>query len=268
LALADTHCHLYMDAFKDDLDEVLDRAWVNGIDRILVPGIDIETSLAAIALAEQHPNIFAAVGVHPNDAGSWRSDTLKILSELADHSKVIAVGEIGLDYYRDHAPHPLQQNILHQQLGLAAETNLPVVLHNRDALTDLWPILCEWQHSLEQTQSPLAHRPGVLHSYEGELDMALEAVTRNFFIGISGPVTFRNAPDRRELVAGLPQSRLLLETDAPFLAPQVYRGRRNEPAYVKYIAEKVAELHHISLSEMSEITSTNAAQLFSWRKFV
>jgi TatD DNase family protein len=194
LALVDTHCHLNLDAFQEDLPEVLERAWENGIDRILIPGINVETSRAAVALAEQHPSLYAAVGVHPNDANSWNEDTQGVLRELAEHSKVVAVGEIGLDYYRDYAPRPLQQHILQQQLRLAAELCLPVVLHNRDALSDLWPALREWQRELEQSQNALASRPGVLHSYDGDLNTALEATGQNFFIGISGPVTFRNAP--------------------------------------------------------------------------
>jgi TatD DNase family protein len=267
LNLVDTHCHLNLDAFQDDLQTVLDRASEQGIQRILVPGIDIETSRTAIALAEQHSNIFAAVGVHPNDALSWNHESYEILKELADHSKVVAVGEIGLDYYRDHAPHSLQQDILQQQLRLALECGLPVVLHNRAALHDLCPAIYAWQNALEQNGSPLAKRPGVLHSYDGDLETALSAASQHFFIGISGPVTFRNAPDRQQVVAGLPIEKMVLETDAPFLAPHPRRGRRNEPAYVSLIAEKVAELHNLSLSTLSQLTTDNAGQLFGWGVF-
>jgi TatD DNase family protein len=264
LTLVDTHCHLNLDTFQDDLPEVLERAWENGIKRILIPGIDIETSRMAVALAESHPNLYAAVGVHPNDAGTWDDDTIGILRELADHSKVVAVGEIGLDYYRDYAPHPLQQQILRQQLDLASEMDLPVVLHNRSSLPDLWAILREWQHALERHRSPLAARPGVFHSYDGDLGTAQLAVQQHFYIGISGPVTFRNAPDRQQVVTGLPGECMLLETDAPFLAPHPHRGQRNEPAYVRHIAEKVAELHQLSLSNLSRLTTANADQLFAW----
>jgi TatD DNase family protein len=264
LGLVDTHCHLNLDNFQDDLPAVLERAWENGIERILIPGIDIETSHKAVALAETHPNLYAAVGVHPNDALTWNGETPGILRELADHSKVAAVGEIGLDYYREHAPHSLQQKILRQQLELAAELNLPVVLHNRSSLADLWAILSEWQCELERTHSPLANRPGVLHSYEGDLAGARLAAEQHFYIGISGPVTFRNAPDRQQIVSGLPIDCLLLETDAPFLAPHPYRGRRNEPAYVRQVAEKVAELHQLPLSTLSQLTTGNAGQLFAW----
>jgi TatD DNase family protein len=184
LNLVDTHCHLNLDAFQDDLQAVLDRASEQGIQRILVPGIDIETSRTAIALAEQHSNIFAAVGVHPNDALSWNHESYEILKELAEHSKVVAVGEIGLDYYRDHAPRSLQQDILQQQLRLASECSLPVVLHNRAALHDLCPAIYAWQNALEQNGSPLAKRPGVLHSYDGDLETALRQPV-SIFLSVS-----------------------------------------------------------------------------------
>jgi TatD DNase family protein len=264
LALVDTHCHLNLDTFQDDLPAVLERAWENGVERILIPGIDIETSRTAVALAESHPNLYAAVGVHPNDARTWGDDTIGILRELADHSKVVAVGEIGLDYYRDHAPHQLQKQILSQQLELASELDLPVVLHNRSSLADLWAILSKWQQVLESCQSPLAARPGVFHSYDGDLETARLAARQHFYIGVSGPVTFRNAQDRQQFVMELPEDCILLETDAPFLAPHPYRGRRNEPAYVRQIAEKVAELRQLSLSNLSQLTSANAGQLFAW----
>jgi TatD DNase family protein len=266
LALVDTHCHLNLDAFQEDLPAVLDRAWKDGVERILIPGIDVDSSRQAVALAEEHPNLFAAVGVHPNDANTWDEKTYDILKELADHSKVVAVGEIGLDYYRDWAPRSKQLHILHLQLQLAAETNLPVVLHNRNALADLWPVMMQWQHGLESQASCLAKRPGVFHSYDGDLETALQAVERHFFIGISGPVTFRNAPDRQQVAARLPIRSILLETDAPFLAPHPRRGRRNEPAYVRLVAEKVAELHQVSVSSLSQLTTENAGHLFSWER--
>ncbi|MEN4041397.1 MAG: TatD family hydrolase [Anaerolineaceae bacterium] len=268
MALVDTHCHLYLDAFQDDLDQVLERAWQQGLERILVPGIDLETSRSVVSLADCYPQIYAAVGVHPNHAVSWTRDTLGILTELADHPKVVAVGEIGLDYYRDDAPHQLQQNILHLQLELAAKMNLPVVLHNRNALTDLWSILHPWQRAMEDNQSPIAKRPGVLHSYEGDLDTALLAASQNFKIGISGTVTFRNAQHRQQVTAGLPPACVVLETDAPFLAPQPHRGQRNEPGFVSFIAKKVAELHQMPLAELIGLTTDNAAQLFEWRMSV
>jgi TatD DNase family protein len=260
----DTHCHLNFNSFEADLGQVLERAWKAGIERILMPGVDVETSRQVIKLSERDPRLFAAVGVHPNDALSWDESTREELCRMAKHPRVLAIGEIGLDYYRDRAPHELQKEILGEQLGLAAETGKPVLIHSRQSLPELWPILANWQTQLDG-QHPLAKQCGVLHSYEGDLATALAAVKQGFFIGIGGPVTFRNAPERQILVASLPLEAMLLETDAPFLAPHPYRGRRNEPAYIPVIAEKIAGLHSQPLEVIAEVTFTNADRLLGWR---
>ena len=260
----DTHCHLNFDSFETDLNQVLENAWQAGIERILMPGVDLETSRQVIALSERDPRLFAAVGVHPNDALTWDDSTLKELHNLAEHPRVLAIGEIGLDFYRDRAPKELQKKILGEQLGLAAETGKPVLIHSRQSIHELWPILSEWQSQLDW-QHPLAGKCGVLHSYDGDLATALDAVKEGFFIGVSGPVTFRNAPERQSLVASLPLKAILLETDAPFLAPQPYRGRRNEPAYIPVIAKKIAELHDQPLAVIADATFTNADRLLGWR---
>lgn len=264
--LTDTHCHLNLNIFQEDLTGFLDRAVQAGVERILVPGIDLETSRSAVALAERHAMLYAAVGVHPGDASSWNNDTLPILRELAQHPKVAAIGEIGLDYYRDHSPRPLQREVFRAQLGLAGELGLPVVVHNRDSIDDLWNEMEDWQAALARSGSPLAQRPGVLHSFDGSLTDALRAVEKGFFIGISGPVTFNNARERQETAAGLPLGSLLIETDAPYLTPQSHRGKwPNEPAYVAYVAEKIAGLHNLPLETIAQATWDNAAQLFHWR---
>jgi TatD DNase family protein len=264
-AFVDTHCHLNFNLFEPDLDQVLERAWEHGIQSILMPGIDVESSRQVVALAERHPNLFAAVGVHPNDARSWNEQTERELRELAQHPRVLAIGEIGLDYYRDRAPAGLQRQVLETQISLAAELGKPVVLHSRDSIHDLWPILSQWQMSLAQAKSALARRPGVFHSYDGDLDTASKIIAQGFFIGISGPVTFRNATLRQGLVAALPLENLLLETDAPFLTPHPLRGKRNEPSYIPLIAEKIAELHAQPLPVVAEITTRNANRLLGWR---
>jgi TatD DNase family protein len=263
--LADTHCHLYFDVFKDDLADVLERAWQNGLTRILIPGIDLETSRQAVELSESHPYLLAAVGVHPNDALSWDDGTLKQLTDLAHHPKVVAIGEIGLDYYRDRAARDLQVQVFQSQLELARGLNLPVIIHNRQAEGDLWPILKVWQENLEIQNSPLAKRPGVFHSYNGDSHLAESAVQHNFLLGISGPVTFKNAPALQDLVTHLPLESLLLETDAPFLTPHPYRGRRNEPAHIAEIAAKIAALQQQPEDIIAEQTSQNADRLFQWR---
>jgi TatD DNase family protein len=262
--LTDTHCHLNLNIFKEDLSELLERAWQQGLARILIPGIDITTSRSAVHLAEQYENLYAAVGVHPGDASTWNDESLPVLHDLARHPKVVAIGEIGLDYYRDRSPRPLQRQVFHAQLELASEEALPVIIHNRDSIDDLWAELSAWHTALEQTRSPLAGRPGVLHSYDGSLAVAQNAIEKDFFIGISGPVTFKNAPERHEVAAGLPLDHLLIETDAPYLTPHPYRGRRNEPAYVAYVAEKLASLHQQPLESTVQITWENAARLFNW----
>lgn len=263
--LTDTHCHLNLNSLQEDIDAVLARAWERGVERILVPGIDLPTSRSAVALAESDPRIFAAVGLHPSDAAQWDADTLPALTELARHPRVAAVGEIGLDYYRDRAPRDLQRAVFRAQLELAAVVEKPVSIHIRDAWEDVWAELSAWRAALLRAGSPLAARPGVLHSFSGTPAEAQIALAAGFFLGISGPVTFTNAPLRQELVAGLPLEAILIETDAPYLTPHPYRGRRNEPAYTHYILEKVAQLHHMTYEQTAAATADNAARLFAWR---
>jgi TatD DNase family protein len=250
--------------FQDDLPEVLERAWQNGIERILIPGTDLASSCEAIRLSEAHPQIFAAVGVHPSDALTWNTDTLPSLRDLVQHPKVVAVGEIGLDYYRDHAPRPLQQKIFHEQLELAAEAGKPVILHNRDAQQDLLPIVFRWQQELPEN---ILIRPGVFHSFDGDLETAQKVISSNFMIGIGGPVTFKNAHERQNLASFIPIDHILLETDAPYLTPHPFRGKRNEPAYILYIGQKIADLRQIPFEELAVQTSKNADALFCWRAF-
>jgi TatD DNase family protein len=243
---------------------VLERAWDAGVRRILIPGIDVETSRIAVELCDLHPMLYAAVGVHPGDATSWTVDSTTELRTLAQHPRVVAIGEIGLDYYRDRSPRALQREVFRLQLELAAEMNLPVVVHNRDSFDDLWADLKTWQEQLAQSQPALANRPGVLHSYDGDLSPALAAAQSGFLIGISGPVTFKNALDRQKVAAGLPLDRLLIETDAPYLTPHPHRGRRNEPAFVALVAEKLANLHQQPIESIRKTTWENAAMLFDW----
>lgn len=264
--LSDTHCHLNLKtAFQEDFEGVLARAWETGLDRILVPGIDIETSRLAIELADQDERIFAAIGIHPNDALTWTSSTRQELVRLAEHPRVVAIGEIGLDYYRDHAPRDIQREILMIQLGIAAEFDLPVIIHNRQAFHDLWPILKEWHSQLIHSGSTIQARPGVLHAYTEDLSVAFDVIEESFLVGIGGPVTFTNAQERQLLVRDLPIDSILLETDAPFLAPHPHRGKRNEPAFVSLVAEKVAALKQMQLLDVINITAGNAYRLFEWR---
>jgi len=294
LKLTDTHCHLDFKKFDAERDEVLARAWTAGLTRILIPGITLDSSRAAVELAESHPWLFAAVGIHPNDSLTWTEETRNDLRLLAiphpspspreappkgagrgarcEGNKVVAIGEIGLDYYWNRAPHDHQQQVVQEQFDLATELRLPVILHCREkgddphgaCAEDLVKILEEWVNRLQVEKNPLAERAGVLHSFSGSPETAQRAIQLGFYIGVTGPVTFKNAVKRQEIVAALPLERLLLETDAPYLTPYSHRGRRNEPAFVCEIADKIAQLNSLSLEEVASITSANAARLFSW----
>ena len=261
----DTHCHLDFHDFDHDRDEVLARAWKNGLEMILNPGIDLQSSQAALGLSEVNERVFAAVGVHPNSALTWNEHSLDSFRALAAHPKVVAIGEIGLDHYRQRAPHDLQKTVFQAQLYLAADLGLPVIIHSREAGADVLDILRDWWTELKTRNSALVSRPGVLHSYSDRQDLASEAIKMNFYIGITGPVTYKNAADVRQVVQATPIENLLIETDAPFLPPQLHRGRRNEPAYVPLVAEKIAELHQQPLEKVAEVTTQNAMRLFKWK---
>jgi TatD DNase family protein len=260
--LIDTHCHLDFDAFDVDRDEVIARAQQAGLSKMVNPSVDLESSSSVAVLAAAHENVFAAVGVHPNDGQQWGTESRARLGELASQPKVVAIGEIGLDYHWDTTPRDVQQHVLKAQLGVSAELDKPVIVHNREAEDDLLPMLLEWQTDLAKRGSPLAERPGVLHSFSGSASMANQAIEARFFIGLTGPLTFKNAKGLQELAATLPLERLLLETDSPFLSPHPERGERNEPAKLRLIAEKLAELHQVSFEEVAAITSANAEKLF------
>jgi len=262
--LTDTHCHLDIDRFDGDRDAVVARARDAGVRRILVPGLDIPTSRAAIDLAERYDLVYAAVGVQPNSSGAWEAHTLGELRDLAAHEKVAAIGEIGLDYYWKTEPADHQKMVFGAQLVLAGEMNLPVVVHNRDSSDDVVEMLVDWQLDLARAGSPLADRPGVMHSFSATKSHALNVIDAGFYVGITGPVTFKNAPDLQQLVADLPLEKLLIETDAPYLAPHPFRGQRNEPAMVKLVAQKIGEIKMMDEEEIQRITGENSVRLFNW----
>jgi TatD DNase family protein len=263
----DTHCHLDFARFDQDRDQVIKRAMKAGLALIVNPGIDATTNHSAITLSQQYPGvIFAAVGIHPNYGKNWTQSLLNNLEEHAKNATVVAIGEIGLDYYRDHTPIPQQQKMFKAQLALATKLSLPVIIHNRDSTCDLMAILSEWYTALQHSNHPLAKRPGVLHSFSADYETAIAAIGMNFFIGISGPVTFNNAQYRKSITQKIPLERLLLETDAPFLTPHPHRGTRNEPAYIPLIAEEIARLHNTSSKHIAEVTHANAKFLFNITK--
>lgn len=253
--LVDTHCHLDFERFDGDREAVVQRAADAGVTRIIVPALDLQNAPAVLALADQYPGVYAAVGVHPNSAAGWQDSWLDTLRDLAGHKKVVAIGEIGLDYYWDHTPPETQHRALAAQLTLAAELDLPVILHNRDADADMIQMLAG---------SPISgrERPGVLHSFMAGWETAEKALDMGYYLGFTGPVTFPKADNLREIAGRVPLDRLLVETDAPFLAPQARRGRRNEPAYVTYIADQIAELHDVKRASLDILTTENVACLF------
>ncbi len=260
--LIDTHCHLDFAAFDSDRADVLSRAAQAGVGIILNPSIDAANSAMVVGLAEQHETLYAAIGVHPNSSTSWDAGSEVDLKKLAGKKKVVAIGEIGLDYYRDAAPKKVQHSVFERQLELAADMELPVIVHNREASDDVLRMLLEWQAGLMRAASPLAERPGVLHSFSAGAAMAQKAIAARFFIGFTGPVTFKNAPQLQAIAAALPLENMLVETDSPFLSPHPLRGQRNEPARVKLVAEKVAELKGLTFEEIAAATSANAQRLF------
>ena len=272
--LVDTHCHLDLEAFDADRESVLERAAAAGVGRVLVPALNRSSAIRAIDLAEAQPSIFAAVGYHPTELKGITSADIAALGELTTLPKVVAVGEIGLDYFwvKDDSDRRAQREALLAHLDLAERTGRPVVLHLREendaesgaCSHDLLAILRDWIAALRSGNSTLAPHPGVLHSFSGSLDLAVDAISLGFCIGVTGPLTFPSAENRRRVVGALPLEHLLIETDSPFLAPAPHRGRRNEPAFVSHIADKIAQIQSRTVPEVARTTSANAARLFGW----
>ena len=250
--LIDTHAHLQMDDYDSDRDAVIARAADAGVTRIINAGFDLLSSEQAVRLAEEHGNLYAAVGVHPHDAESVDDRSLDALRALAGHPKVVAIGETGLDYYRDLSPHPAQKSAFAEQLRLAEEVDLPVIVHNRDAHADALEIL--GQHS--------GRVRGVMHCFSGDRDFADNCIRMGLYISFAGPITYPKSHLLLEIAAHVQWNRFLLETDCPYLAPQFKRGKRNEPSYVKAVAKRIAQFRHTTFPEIARITSANANALF------
>ena len=248
----DSHAHVQLSQFDKDRDAVLKRAHEAGVSTILIIGFDLETSLGAVELAQKYEHLYATVGMHPHDAKNLTPDVLKSFRELLDHPKVIALGEIGLDYYRNLSPHNVQKEAFEKQLDLAEEMEMPIIIHNRDAYMDILPIL----------EARKGKVRGVLHCFTGDVELMHRSIKIGLHIGIGGIVTFPNAKDMQTVATEVPSERLLIETDCPWLAPQFRRGKRNEPAYVPAVAEKIAELRDTSVEAIGDITTKNFDTLF------
>ncbi len=257
--LTDTHCHLDFRIFDGDRDQVLARAEKYGVRRMLNPGINLESSRAAVQLAVRCQPVYAAVGIHPNEHVQLGRETLRELRALAAEPVVVAIGEIGLDYYRHTTPPGEQQRRFRAQLDLAAELELPVIIHCRNAHADALGIISAWQAS-----GGAKVNAGVFHSFGGDAVHAETARELGFYLGITGPVTFPTADGLRKIVAHMPEDRLLIETDAPFLAPQPRRGKRNEPAHVRWVAEKIAAVRAAKTEAIAQASTENANRLFAW----
>jgi TatD DNase family protein len=252
MQLIDTHTHLHLQQFDHDRAETLERAAMAGVTRMIEIGYDIASSQAAIALAEEHPGIYAVVGIQPNHAMDVPDSWLAQIRQLASHPKVVAIGEIGLDYYWNKAPAELQESIFRTQLGLARELDLPVVIHSRDAQEGTIRIL----------QDAARGQPGIMHSFSGDWTYAEACLEAGFLLSFSGPVTFAKAAALHEVVRRVPAESMLTETDSPFLAPHPRRGKRNEPAYVRLVVEQLAHLRNQTSEIIAETVWVNAERIF------
>lgn len=250
--LFDSHAHLDDESFAGDRNEVIEKCGQE-LRGVLNPGCDMLSSLKAIELAEQYEYIYAAVGFHPHEARLMQDQDLDVFAELAQKNKVVAIGEIGLDYYYDHSPREVQKQVFIKQIDLAKQLNLPIIIHNRDAHGDMMEIVKKEAKGLR----------GVFHAYSGSWEMAREILKLDFMVAFGGSLTFKNAVKTVEVAQNVPNERILLETDSPYLTPVPFRGKRNDPTMVKFVCEKVALLKNKSEQEISKITLTNTLNLFT-----
>ncbi len=252
--LFDTHTHLNADQFEEDVEATIARAQEAGVANMIVVGFNEKTINRALTLVESYDFLYAAVGWHPVDAIDMTEANLKWIEQLAGHQKVVALGETGLDYHWDKSPIAIQKEVFRQHIRLAKKVRLPIIIHNRDATADVISILKEEN----------AHEVGgVMHCFNGSLEDAQACIDMNFYISFGGPVTFKNAKPLQEVARHIPLERMLIETDCPYLAPHPYRGKRNEPAYVKLIAEQIALLQNCEYTEVARRTTDNAKRLFA-----
>ncbi|QXE92070.1 YchF/TatD family DNA exonuclease [Geomonas subterranea] len=254
MELIDSHSHIYGHEYAEDFEEMMARASEAGVGTIMAVGADMESSREAVALAAARPNIYCAVGIHPHDAAGVTEEDYQAVRELAlGNPKVVAIGEVGLDFFRDRSPRPAQEEVFRRFIRMARELSLPLIIHDRDAHDRILAILKEEK----------AHEVGgVLHCFSGDLAMAQECIAMNFMISIPGTVTYPSNEALREVVRGVKIERLMVETDAPYLTPVPHRGKRNEPAFVRFAAERIAELKGLSPDDVGRITSFNTRRLF------
>lgn len=251
--LFDTHAHFNDTQFNDDRDAAIERAKQNGVGYILTVSTNVASSVENVSLSQNYDIFYAAVGVHPHDVINLNNSTISALTDFASYPKVVAIGEIGLDYFYDNSPREAQKIWFSKQISLARYTKLPIIVHDRDAHEDVLNIL---------KSEKASEVGGVFHCYSGSVDMARELLNMGFMISIAGPVTFKNAKKLIDVAKYIPDDMLLIETDSPYLAPEPYRGKRNESAYVKMTAEKIAKIRGKSFDYIAENTTSNAKRLF------
>ncbi len=253
MSLIDTHAHLTDPKFDSDREEVIARANAAGVERIIVCGYDLESSRAAVEMAACYESVYATVGVHPHDAKSYSADIESAIAELSRAQKVLAIGEIGLDYHYDFSPRCAQVAAFEAQVEMAARLGLPVVVHSRESNDEALQVL---------TGRAGNNIAGVFHCFSGDVEFARRVLDAGFYIGIDGPVTYKSSDALRAAVEFCPLDRLLVETDCPYLAPVPHRGKRNEPAYVRHVAEEAARVKGITLERLAAATTANAGRLF------
>jgi TatD DNase family protein len=249
----DTHVHLNADQYEEDLQEVIDRALEAKVERMVVIGFDRKTIERTMQLIEQYDFVYGVIGWHPVDAIDCTQQDLEWIEQLASHPKIVGIGETGLDYYWDKSPKDVQQELFRKQIQLAQKINLPIVIHNRDATGDVVQILRE---------ENAASVGGVMHCFSGSVETARECIAMNFMISLGGPVTFKNARLPKEVATEIALEHLMIETDAPYLAPHPHRGKRNEPAFVPLVAEEIARLKGLTIEEIAQATTANAKNFF------
>jgi len=259
LAIIDTHAHLDMPQFDRDRAEVINRAHEAGVVAIVNVGTDLKSSEHAIKLAEVNPGVFAAVGFHPHEVASVSKADIRRLIDMARHKKVVAIGEIGLDYYRSHSPHEIQHKVLEWQLEVAAESNLPVVIHSRQAETDMVDTLKKWTASVKPRDDGIR---GVIHCFSGGIETARQYLDMGFHISLGGYIGYPTSRNSHATIRALPLDRLLIETDSPFLPPQSRRGQRNEPSYLPVTVTALAEIKGVSPETVARETAANARRVF------
>jgi TatD DNase family protein len=252
--LIDSHAHIDDIKYSEDREQVLKNAVEAGVAIVINPGADEASSFRAVEMSEKYPMVYATVGIHPHDAKDYdKKRHPDLLRAWAKKDKVVAIGEIGLDYHYDYSPREVQQAVFIEQLVIAKEVKLPIVIHNRESMEDMVRILKEYF---------VPEYGGIMHSYSGSVEMAKVFLDMGFYLSISGPLTFSNARKLPEVVAMMPLERLLVETDSPYLTPTPHRGKRNEPAYVRLVAEEIARIRKVPLEEIAEITTANAKKVF------